>query len=172
VRWRNLKKQQRVKEASDPQPTVNYANFAQRVLAFITDLFMIGIPISLVIMIFFGYDTLQSQSTLELILNDPNQTVSPPDPKPAIVQLLLALSIYLFFWKKGGQTPGKKMLHMRLVDAKTFEEASWTKLTVRFFAYFIATVSLIGFFTGLFRKDKRALHDLISGTAVIVLEQK
>jgi uncharacterized RDD family membrane protein YckC len=83
------------------------------------------------------------------------------------MQISLFLITYVWLWHKSGQTPGKKLAYIRVVDAKTFENAPYWKLTLRFIGYFISLITVIGFFIGLLRKDHRSLHDLISGTAVI-----
>jgi len=48
------------------------------------------------------------------------------------------------------------------------KRANLLQLSIRFFAYFVSFITLVGFFIGLFRKDGRALHDFLSRTAVIV----
>lgn len=146
---------------------MHYAGFWTRVLAFITDLFMIGLPVSLLIMATFGYDQVKSAGAMDVILQTEKAATNAPDPIGSIIQVLLSLAIYVAFWRISGQTPGKKMARIVVVDAKTMERASWFKLTVRFVGYLISTVTLVGFFVGLLRKDRRTLHDLISGTAVI-----
>ena len=66
------------------------------------------------------------------------------------------------------QTPGKKMARLLVVDAKTLERASTLQLIVRFLGYLVSALPFfLGFFIGVFRRDKRTLHDLISHTAVI-----
>ena len=42
---------------------------------------------------------------------------------------------------------------------------------IHFIGYFLAMISIVGFLIGIFRKDKRALHDLLSGTCVIIKER-
>jgi uncharacterized RDD family membrane protein YckC len=166
MRWRTLK----TKKQHQPQPSkikIHYAPFWPRALGFLTDIFMIGLPISLLMMMFFGYDQIHTASGLDVIVNDPKAHTNPPNPIASILQITLFLTTYVWFWHHSGQTPGKKLAHIRVVDAQTLENASYWRLTLRFIGYFISLITLIGFFVGLFRKDKRSLHDLLSGTAVI-----
>jgi uncharacterized RDD family membrane protein YckC len=118
-------------------------------------------------MILFGYDQMHSASGLDVLVHDPKAQSNPPNPIASITQIALFLITYVWLWHKSGQTPGKKLARTRVVDAATLENAPYWKLTLRFIGYFLSFITLIGFFVGLFRKDKRTLHDLISGTAVI-----
>jgi uncharacterized RDD family membrane protein YckC len=165
MRWREIK--QGRKPARREEKPVPYAGFLPRLLGFVTDLFMIGLPVSLLIMMIFGYDQVNSAGAMDVILQTEKAATHAPDPTGSIVQVLLSLVIYVAFWHNSGQTPGKKMARIRVVDAKTLGRASWLKLTVRFVGYFLSALTLVGFFIGLLRRDKRALHDLISGTAVL-----
>jgi uncharacterized RDD family membrane protein YckC len=165
MRWRSIKQGKKPRKTThNPVP---YAAFGLRALGFVTDLFMIGLPVSLLIMMIFGYDQVNSAGAMDVILQTEKATTNAPDPTGSIVQVLLSLCIYVLFWRTSGQTPGKKMARISVVDAKSLQRASWMKLVVRFIGYFLSAITLVGFFIGLLRKDRRTLHDLISGTAVI-----
>ena len=168
MRWRKIKQQKQQKHSPGKAPKIRYAGFRERVMAFVTDIFMIGIPITLIIMILFGHDQMMhSAGGLDVIMNPTEAKQHAPNPVASLTQILLYGVTFVLFWHANGQTPGKKMMQIKVVDAATFKRASWGKLVVRFFGYFLSFVTLIGFFTGMSRKDGRALHDLISGTAVI-----
>jgi uncharacterized RDD family membrane protein YckC len=166
MRWRTLK----TKKQHHPLPTkpkTLFAPFWPRALGFVTDIFMIGLPISLLMMMLFGYDQMHTASGLDVLVNDPKAHTDPPNPIASILQMVLFFITYVGLWHRSGQTPGKKLAQIRVVDAATLERAPYWKLTLRFIGYFLSIITLVGFFIGLFRKDKRTLHDLISGTAVI-----
>jgi len=146
---------------------VLYASFWSRGLGFITDIFMIGLPITLISMALFGYDQMHTATGLDVIVQNDQAKLNPPNPYASIMQVSLFLISYVLFWKQTGQTPGKKMAHIKVVDASTFENAPYWKLILRFFGYFLSLITIVGFFTGILRRDNRALHDLLSGTAVI-----
>jgi uncharacterized RDD family membrane protein YckC len=168
MRWRDVKKQgRRQPDRQLQQPTVSYAGFWARFLGFITDIFMIGMPVTLLMMMLFGYDSTKSADGLDVIMQNEAAMTHAPDPTASILQVLLSMAAYVIFWRISGQTPGKKMARIKVVDARTFERASWLQLIVRFIGYFISFITLVGFFVGLLRRDKRTLHDLISRTAVI-----
>ncbi len=167
MRWRTLKKKHHTKQTEIPKTV--YAPFWPRVLAFMTDLFMIGLPISLLVMALFGYDQMHTATGIDVIVNDPKAQTNPPNPYASVLQISLFMLVYVLFWHYGGQTPGKKMARVRVVDANTLNDAPYWKLILRFIGYFLSLITLIGFLIGLLRRDKRTLHDLIAGTAVITV---
>ncbi len=164
-------KNKKINKQSNQSKQIKYASFSKRAIAFITDLFMIGIPISIIIMLLFGYDAVHSAGGVDLLVDPENAKKNAPSPVSSIAQIVLSFVAYILFWKKGGQTPGKKMFSIKVVDSTTLETASWLKLIIRFISYFISMLTIIGFFIGVLRKDNRTLHDLLSGTAVIVCEE-
>ena len=167
MRWRNIKHGNPAKTDDTLTPKVRYAGFWSRVLGFVTDIFMIGMPITLLMMAVFGYDETKSADAMDVIMQNEEALTKAPDPTASIAQIALSLILYVFFWHNSGQTPGKKMARIKVVDAKSLELASWPQLIIRFLGYFLSAATLVGFFIGLMRKDKRTLHDLISRTAVI-----
>ena len=144
-----------------------FASFWSRTLAFITDIFMIGLPISLIISVLFGYDQTHSASGMDILLHNKDALKNSPNPLASIVQILLFMSITVIFWRYSGQTPGKKLARIAVVDANTLKQAPYWKLALRFVGYLLSLISVVGFFIGLARSDHRALHDLLSGTCVI-----
>jgi uncharacterized RDD family membrane protein YckC len=81
--------------------------------------------------------------------------------------LLTVLIFVIFIVKKGG-TPGKLALGLRILDIKTKNSPRWLKAILReTIAKLISSIMLVGYLLPLFRKDKRALHDLISSTQVV-----
>ena len=86
-----------------------------------------------------------------------------------IIFELSTLIITIIFWKKyKGATPGKRFVHIKIVDAKTFKEISNKQALTRSIGYIASTLFfLFGFLMVLFRKDKRAFHDLLADTCVI-----
>jgi len=79
------------------------------------------------------------------------------------------LVVTMLFWKRWrGATPGKKFVHIKIVDAKTFQDIDNRQAITRTFGYIVSTFAFfIGFIMVVFRKDKRGLHDLLAGTAVV-----
>lgn len=165
MRTKTLKKNSKI--TSPSKPVIHYAPFWSRALGFTTDIFMIGLPIALLMMIFFGYDQMHTAGGMDVIVHNEKALAHPPNPLVSLTQLSLFMMVTVMLWHRGGQTPGKKLARIRVVDARTLGNAPYWKLILRFIGYFISLITLIGFFIGLLRRDKRTLHDLLSGTAVI-----
>jgi uncharacterized RDD family membrane protein YckC len=165
MRWRDIKQKKNI-SAPSQKPRVRYAGFWSRTLAFITDVFMIGIPITIIIMIFFGYEQVQTAGFTDAVMQTQKAQEHAPNPLASVVQLFLFMSAFVLLWKLPGQTPGMKMAHIEIVDASSFARASYLQLVARFFSY-VLSLFFFGYLWGFFRKDKRMLHDLVSRTAII-----
>jgi len=156
MRFRKLKKQAKTKQEQkvELKETVPYATIPDRIKAFITDMFMIYVPILYIITyaIMDGKDDFQSS-----------------DLAPLIAVLLYGI-IYVAFLYKSGQTPGKRAYEMRVVDASTHEKITLSQAILRFIGFLFSATILIGLIFPFYRKDKRSLHDLIANTVVLVIK--
>ena len=91
----------------------------------------------------------------------------------AFVIIFMAINSYLLLTK--GQTLGKWMLGIRIVDAESNGAATAVKLLgLRYvLVMLVAVIPIIGGLLGLidflfiFREDRRCVHDLIAGTKVV-----
>ena len=162
-RFRDLKK---TKTNNSPKVKVHYAGFWSRFLALSVDVFMIGIPISILIYFSFGYETMQSQPGFMDAIEGikPEQKANPLIP---FLTMSLWSVITLIFWVKTGQTPGKKMAHIKIVDNLSLKKASPLNLLVRLIFFILPIFAFISLFVMLFHPKKRTLHDIFSRTAVI-----
>ncbi|PHQ65729.1 MAG: transporter [Sulfurimonas sp.] len=151
MRFRNIKKQQN-KSKDKPKPKYIYARYVDRVKAFITDMFMIYAPILYVTayLIMDGKDDFQSSELAPLL------------------GVTIYGLIYAFLLSKFGQTPGKKAYEMKVVDAKTGKHIGFFKSIFRFIAFLFTATTLLGLFLPFYRKDRKGLHDLLTGTIVVV----
>ncbi|MFU7500251.1 MULTISPECIES: RDD family protein [unclassified Candidatus Tisiphia] len=81
-----------------------------------------------------------------------------------IINFALAATYFIGFWIYFGATPGKMIMHMKIVDAITLGKPSKWQLIKRFCGYVLV---LVGIWFILFSKQRQALHDKIAGTVVI-----
>lgn len=81
----------------------------------------------------------------------------------------VAPTIYtIVFWSIKQATPGKMMLSMRVVDARTGGVPSLGQYVGRYFAYFISAIPLcLGFIWVAFDDRKQGWHDKLAGTVVV-----
>jgi len=156
MRFRDIKKQKKRQEKSKNKVTVHYAHYPDRIKALITDMFMIYAPILYLItyVILGGKDEFQSSQWA-----------------PMLGVTLYGL-IYAVLIAKFGQTPGKKAYDIKVVDDKTYENIGFFRAFIRFIAFLFSATILLGLLTPFYRKDKKALHDLICSTVEINIEKK
>lgn len=86
---------------------------------------------------------------------------------------LLPAVVFIAGWRLFGTTPGKLLLELRVVDARTGGRPSWPRAIVRYIGYFISALPLgLGFFWMLIdRRNKQTWHDKLARTRVIVVEE-
>ena len=151
MRFRDLKKQSHKNtQVKDTAPLYIEARYVDRIKAFITDMFMIYIPILYILtyLVLEGKDDFQGSGIAQLI------------------GVSLYAFIYALFVAKLGQTPGKKAYTIKIVDAKTYEKISFLRALWRFVSFLFSATIGIGLLVPFFRKDNRALHDLMAHTVV------
>ena len=143
-------------------------------------LFAVGFGYALVIIVIanaFGYET-SAGLRVEEIGKDMTLTAEDDFQSPLhgiLFQLGLYLSLasfYVLFWRKRNATLGMQTWRMVLID-KEGNKPSWKQLLIR---ALVGGFSLfcfgLGFLYSLIDKQNRTLHDIASGTRVIVLPKK
>ena len=154
---------------------IRYAGFWIRFIASFLDTLFLALPLGILIYFISGgqwFDFTQYQQNLQMAMSgNPHALDHQPHTSFSweLVFEFSVLIVTILFWDKWrGATPGKKFVHIRVVDAKTFKDITNKQAITRSLGYIPSTLLFgIGFFMVAFRKDKRALHDLLAGTAVI-----
>lgn len=85
---------------------------------------------------------------------------------------LVALGVYLvFFWSLAGQTPGMRIVGLRVTHAG--RTPGIARSVVRYIALLASTIPLLlGLAPILFDRRRRGLHDFVAGTTVLVDGQR
>jgi uncharacterized RDD family membrane protein YckC len=159
---------------------IKYAGFWIRFFASLVDTFVLALPMA--VFIYFisdgeWFDFAQYQQNMIYALNGYPQQALASQPQTSMKwELLFELStlvVTLLFWKRfKGATPGKSFFHIKIVDATTFEDIDNKQAITRSFGYIVSAIPLmVGFLVIAFRKDKRALHDLLASTSVIYTKE-
>ena len=162
-RFRDVKQKKPVTGQSKPkQPDKNqpealpYASIGSKIKAFITDSFMLLMPIiyTVAYLVMGGLQNF-SEHMMEgwIYILVPNFIV-----------------VFLFFWRSA-QTPGCRAYTIKLVDSKTGEKAHPLAIALRYYFELISIITILGLVMAFFRKDRKCLHDLLSGTVLIDTEQ-
>jgi uncharacterized RDD family membrane protein YckC len=129
------------------------AGFGIRLLAFVVDEVILGIPVllvSLAWMTSLAADTSASFVSLNLS-----------------AYALLRILYYLYFWGARGATPGKSLLGLGIVTMEGRTPIGYGRALLRLLGYAVSSAFLgIGFLLIAFSPDRRGLHDRIAGTRV------
>ena len=85
-----------------------------------------------------------------------------------LMGVVVGVGYYVFFVGKYGATPGKMMLHLKIVRSDG-SDVGYGRATGRFFAEWLSAILLsIGYIMAAFDEEKRTLHDRICDTRVIL----
>ncbi len=135
----------------------NYATAGLKIKAFLTDAFMLVMPIMYVVfyLVMDGREGFAAHKMLGWIY--------------ILVPLVIVQTI--FMWKTG-QTPGYRAYNLRLIDMHTGERPSLFIILFRNLSAILSLFTFFGWFMMFFRKDHKTLHDLLTVTAVVKTGQR
>jgi len=86
--------------------------------------------------------------------------------------ILVAGTYFVLFWTAAGQTPGMRLMRLRVSDQRG-QPPSLGRSVVRFIGLLLAIVPLFaGFLPVLFDDRRRALQDFMAGTAVLYVDRE
>lgn len=157
------------------------AGFWIRLLASLIDTVIVALPLVAVIYLLSGgawLDLTVMHESLRYALQgdavNALQSARMVDMRWEILFEVLMAAVIILFWRRwAGATPGKKILGITVVDAKSGKVIDNKQAIVRYIGYIASTMILfIGFLMVAFRKDKCALHDLMAGTKVVYTKDK
>ena len=155
---------------------VRYAGFWIRFIASLLDTFFLAVPVGIVIYFLSNgawFDLSMYTQNLTYAMNGNAQAALMHRTQTSfgweMAFEISVLVVTIVFWRRWrGATPGKKIVKIKIVDAKTFEDITNVQAITRSLGYIVSTIPfLLGFLMVAVRKDKRALHDLLAGTVVV-----
>ncbi|MBW2940144.1 RDD family protein [Zhongshania aquimaris] len=159
-------------QASEQQ--LEYAGFWVRVLASVIDTFLFGLLILPIIALSFGDAQWSSVEGEGMHMSTMSfETLQVPGNVNVVVNYILPAIVVLVFWIYKSATPGKMILKLAIVDAKTGGKPTLKQWLVRYVCYYLsAMVLMLGFiWVGLDRR-KQGWHDKIARTVVISNKNK
>jgi adenylate cyclase len=137
-------------------PVMEPAGFGIRLLAFLVDDMILGIPLLLAGLLFLA-PAISRGTTL------PAAGLSAAG---AVYSVLSAL-YYVIFWGLRGATPGKSLLGLVVTTDTGETPIGLARAFLRLVGYFVSMAVLgLGFLPILLSQDRRGLHDRIAGTRV------
>lgn len=133
-------------------PANNYASVGLKIKAFLTDAFMLVMPIMYVVfyLVMDGREGFAEDMLMGWVY--------------ILIPLVLVQTIFMTLT---GQTPGYRAYNVTLIDENTKEKPSLFVVLFRNLAAILSLFTLIGWALMFFRKDNKTLHDLLSATAVV-----
>ena len=155
-RFRNVKQgkeKEIVIEKSSSTDKWNYASAGMKIKAFLTDSFMLVMPIMYVVfyLIMGGREGFSEHKAMGWIY--------------ILIPLVIVQTIFMF---KTGQTPGYRAYKLTLIDDTTGLKPSFFIILFRNLSAVLSLFTFFGWIMMFFRKDKKTLHDLLSGTATVM----
>lgn len=158
---------------------VKYAGFWIRFIAAFLDTLLVALPVGVIVYVLSDgswFDLSLYQQNLQMAMaGNPHALDKQPDPS-FFWELIFEISVFvvtIIFWEKWrGATPGKKLMRIKIIDKKTHKDISNKQAITRSLGYIPSmAIFFIGFLMVAFRKDKRALHDMLAGTLVVYNEE-
>ena len=153
-RWRDVKHGKISIKKEIEEKSINYAKISDRLKAFLTDTFMITMPIIYIVI----YLIMGSREEFKAHMGE-----------GWLYILIPHFLIVISFWSFKGQTPGMKAYDIKIIN-RAKENPNIFQSIIRYFLMPISIFSIFGLLIAFFRKDRQTLHDLISGTLMINTE--
>jgi len=125
-----------------------FAGFWMRVVAVLVDSILIGIVLA--------------PATIALTGKGPTLT------EGGLVNFLVPAAVIIAFWNWKSATPGKLLLGLEIVDARTLGKPAMSQWLLRYVGYIVSSVVfLLGFAWVAIDERKQGWHDKIAGTLVV-----
>jgi len=130
----------------------NYASVGLKIKAFLTDAFMLLMPIMYVVfyLVMDGREDFAEHRLAGWFY--------------ILIPLIIVQTIFMY---KTGQTPGYRAYNITLIDENTKKKPSLFVVLFRNLAAILSFFTILGWALMFFRKDNKTLHDLLSATAVV-----
>jgi uncharacterized RDD family membrane protein YckC len=146
-----------------PAPGVFYAGNGARFIAYLVDGFIMGALVTAVIVVLTAIG-------LAAASND-NSGLAGATVFIAVLTAFLVYLLYMpWFWGHGGQTPGMKVLRVRVVRESDGGPLTMGQAFLRLVGFWISgAVFYLGFIWILFDGRRQGWHDKIAGTVVIAV---
>ena len=157
-RFRDVKQGKGKASSSEQKSTKSikhYATAGLKVKAFLTDAFMLLMPIMYIVfyLIMDGREGFAAHKLLGWIA--------------ILIPLVIVQTLFMY---TSAQTPGYRAYNIKVIDEKTQQRPSLFSILFRNFAAILSLFTIVGWVMMFFRKDSKTLHDLLSATAVVTTD--
>jgi len=139
---------------------MQYAGFWVRLLAYIIDGFILSV-VNLVVL-------LPATFLANALMRRGSSAGGLITLLAILIVAAFGLWYILHFWARDGATPGKKMLHLKIIREDGVEPLGMGTAVLRLIGYMLSSLILdVGFLMVAFTDRKRGLHDMVAKTVVI-----
>ncbi|GIU01229.1 hypothetical protein TSL6_17350 [Sulfurovum sp. TSL6] len=154
-RFREIKQgkvQEQTPKVNSSSDQNNYASVGLKIKAFLTDAFMLLMPIMYVVfyLVMDGREDFAEHKLLGWFY--------------ILLPLIIVQTLFMY---KTGQTPGYRAYHITLIDDHTKKKPALFVILFRNLTAILSLFTFLGWALMFFRKDNKTLHDLLSATAVV-----
>jgi len=152
-RFRDVKQgKQKVMQEISTKPILPYAKASTKIKAFLTDSFMLMMPILYVVIYFImgGREGFAEDKILGWVY--------------IFIPLVIVQTLFMI---KTSQTPGYRAYNLEIIDEQTGKKPTAFIILFRNLCAVLSFFSFFGWVMMFFRKDAKTLHDLLSRTAII-----
>ncbi|WP_187647620.1 RDD family protein [Nitrosophilus labii] len=156
MRWRDIKKGKVSHKKEETKPSIISASIKDRLKAFLTDTFMITMPIMYIVI----YLIMGSREEFKAHMGT-----------GWLYILIPHFIVIVTLWSIKGQTPGMKAYEIKVVN-KNLKNPNFFQSSLRYILMPISILSILGVMIAFFRKDRQTMHDLLSGTITIKTEDE
>jgi uncharacterized RDD family membrane protein YckC len=145
-------------EPPGPMRPSRYAGLATRVLAFAADVAVINVV---------GWFTALVVGLCVSFFDLPSGIKDVLIAIGSLIALLWGIGYFVFFWSTTGQTPGNRLLGIRVIDARTLAPPRPRRALRRFFWLILAALPVcLGILWILVDDRRRGWHDKLARTVV------
>jgi uncharacterized RDD family membrane protein YckC len=152
---------------SDQPPQVTrlgqYAGFATRLIAWTIDRLIVATIVAVVTV---GADLVQGALGITDLLGVEEQAALIMTGLAVVLAFLIPIVYDIGFWLLAGQTPGKRLMGLRIVrtDGQRLTSGNCVR---RFIGYWLSSFLLLGYLWVLVDNRRQGFHDKLAGTFVV-----
>lgn len=152
-RFRNIKQgKTRKPDEKKTAPTHAYAKAFTKIKAFLTDSFLLLMPIMYIVfyLVMGSREAFREHMLMGWIY--------------ILVPLVIVQTLFM---AKSGQTPGFRNYNLEIIDDVTGKRPGIGMILFRNLCAILSFFTIVGWVMMFFRKDAKTLHDLLSRTAIV-----
>ena len=157
---------------TDQPARIEYVGFWSRTLASLIDTVLSALVVWPIVTAIYGHeeelDRSLSDGSADALSSILLTSMAPKGPLDFLVSWVLPAVAVVAFWVARQATPGKMVIHARIVDAESFGKPTTGQLIGRYLAYYVSLLPFaLGFFWVGWDTRKQGWHDKLAGTVVI-----